>query len=161
PNKTPAQEELLRRALRFYEELSAEQGDDLEVRAGAARAAFRVGHIRLALGQPEDAEPILTRAATDLRALHAADPENVAGRRDLTDSLAARGALYKETGRLGPATEVLQQSYDLLDQKVGPTPNRAVDWPLARAAANLGAVYGFQRRMTDAEKVLRRGVTVV
>jgi eukaryotic-like serine/threonine-protein kinase len=74
---TDADAELLRNLLTFYEQLTRQNSEDVELRSKTATAHRRIGQIRQRLGQAAEADESLVSALTMFRQLHEQFPDRV------------------------------------------------------------------------------------
>ncbi len=96
PGLHPIRFVLLTKALQYYDKFSMERDADPALRAGAGKAAFRVGDIRRMLGEPAKAEAAYRQAIAVLEAI---PPEAPLSRAAL-DVLEWLGRSYGQLGQL-------------------------------------------------------------
>jgi eukaryotic-like serine/threonine-protein kinase len=115
PQMEPVRRDLLRDALRFYQEFLQERGDSAVVRSEAASAYRRVGQIQVLLGQRDEGEAAYGQAVALLDQLRAESP----GDPDVLDKLGGvyieLGQLYYSTKRWPQAETAFRQAMALLE----------------------------------------------
>jgi eukaryotic-like serine/threonine-protein kinase len=115
PQMEPVRRDLLRDALRFYQEFLQERGDSAVVRSEAASAYRRVGQIQVLLGQRDEGEAAYGQAVALLDQLRAESP----GDPDVLDKLGGvyieLGLLYYSTKRWPQAETAFRQAVAILE----------------------------------------------
>jgi tetratricopeptide (TPR) repeat protein len=119
---TPEQRQFLNKALDSYEAFAAEEGADVETRAGVAEARLRTGLIQARLGHDPEALRAFEQAEADFRALSAADDQTVTKyRRGLAVALRDRATELSVLGKPeeadAPHTEAVELFGRLADER--------------------------------------------
>jgi eukaryotic-like serine/threonine-protein kinase len=137
PNQDPLQSDFLKKALRFYEEMSQEEGTDPTLRKATALAYFRVGKIDWVLGRYDDAAIAYDQAIGLQEELvkEFPDPEY---RQDLAKSLNDRGELLRTSDRANEAIRWYDRAMDLQRPLVGGSDRPEYRKELARSYYNKG-----------------------
>jgi serine/threonine protein kinase/predicted Zn-dependent protease len=161
PHQTQLQREFLEKALKFYQALSLEQGEDPQVRREEGAAQVRVGDILAALGRTEEAEAAYRRAL-DIRTSLAADPrasgEDVLA---LGDNLRVVAASAWRRGIFSEAHDVFRRTLTMLDRWVAKHPDRADGRrSLAACYSDLGRLAGEEGKISVAESNYRRSIAL-
>lgn len=151
PGLQPIRKELLDAAERYYRDFLQTRGDDPEVRVDAASASFRVGWVKQALGQSEEALKAFKEAAAIYGALVQAHPENIEYQRYLASSYGAQGLLLDGAQRRDDALAAHQKSLEIrrsiLAKNVDDVRSN-ID--VARTLRNIGGVYRGTNKPADA-----------
>jgi len=157
PELTPAHKRFLEDALRSYEEFAADTRQDLESRAGVARAHWRVARIRSRLEQTAAAEAAFHRAVTLFQALADDYPNVAVFRWDLAQSHNDLGKLFRAQEQRTKAEEQLRAALAIHERLTVEYPTEAKYWSyLAGTHHNLGNLLGRDRlRAPEAEQALR------
>jgi serine/threonine protein kinase len=161
--ETPLQEsverEVLEKALRFYERLAEEGGNDPEMRLDRARILVRVGDIRHRFGRHGPAVEAFARATALLRELAGEYPREPVYRFDLARFQVTQGQYLMERGRYREAEPVLREALAGADGLVGDRPAE-LKFRLARssAAAELGSALRSVGRSSESLPFQRRAV---
>jgi serine/threonine-protein kinase len=157
------QQDLLEKALRFYERDQLRQSGDPEVRHEAGRAALRVGDIRQRLGQVREAEAAYGRALQILEPLAAQHPGRPDFRRTLAVAYHNRGRYVDfPIGRRAEAEARLKQALAIAEDLAARYPGVAeYRNDLALDLHDLGTfVYLPTGRFADFEAVLKRSLAI-
>ncbi len=151
----------LQRALNYYTEFAAHEGNDEHARGGVAVANLRVGGIQKMLGRPAEAEAAYRVAITQLEALAAAHPDDPKVHARLLRAYSDLGDLLQD-GRWYPeAEQTLRQAVDLGERLVAEAPDLPGYWPdLASAKVLLGTNYSFLGRSQEARDVLAQALEI-
>jgi tetratricopeptide (TPR) repeat protein len=116
PQMEPVRRDLLRNALRFYQDFLRERGDGLVVRSEAARAYTRVGRIQFQLGERNEAEEAFRQAVLLLEQLAAESPDDPTFRQELAGVHNDLALLYHATQRWPECVAALGQAWAVLGQ---------------------------------------------
>jgi serine/threonine protein kinase/tetratricopeptide (TPR) repeat protein len=158
PRLQPLQRAFLLRALEYYQAFSRERDADPAVRAAAGVAAFRVGEIQRALGNPADAERAYRQAIAVLEAI----PRRAAGAdvlEWLSMSYGGLGQLLAEADRLPEARPVLDRGVELTRSLASRIPESPAGLPhLAAAYHRLGLLLRLVQRDAEAQAAYRKTI---
>jgi eukaryotic-like serine/threonine-protein kinase len=162
PQMEPVRRDLLRDALRFYQEFLQERGDSAVVRSEAASAYRRVGQIEVLLGQRDEGEAAYGQALALLEQLLAESPGDPDFRHKLAGVHTDRGALYLSTQRWAQAEAAFQKAVALREQLEREQPALARNrLHLAKNHANLGLLFRQMGKFDQAEAAFRQSLTLV
>jgi serine/threonine protein kinase/tetratricopeptide (TPR) repeat protein len=158
---TDENREFLRKIIKYFEGFAADTADDVESRAIRAEGYFRVGAMRLRLGELKDAETAL-RAALALRKQLAADfPSRPEFRQDLALSQGNLGNLLAATGRLQEAETAFADALALRKQLVADFPAQSeFRRDLAVSHNNLGKLLSVTGRAQEALMAYAAAITL-
>jgi serine/threonine-protein kinase len=157
PEMEQVRQDLLQKALDFYQKFLRERGEDASVRQEAARAYRRVGDIQGLLGHSDEAEKAY-RDALDLQGRLVGEARGDPDRRqELAKTHYQLGALYRELGRTADAETEWQAALALAEELVAEQPGRpAYRQALADTRSGLGIVYKDTNRKDLAETTLKQ-----
>ena len=152
----------LRDIIKQFDAFAAIKGDDADSRALRAEGRFRVGAIRIRLGELNEATQDFDQAVSVYKQLAADFPTRAQFGEHLTDSLNNRANLLRATGRLKQA----EQDYDLA---VSSYQRLAADYPsrpelrqeLANSHNNRGTLLRATGRLQEAEKDFDQAVSIL
>ena len=116
PALEPLRKELLEKALRYYEELGKQRGDDEKTQAELAKAAFRVGEIKRLLGDTAGAEQAVRRTMDISERLAQSHPEEPEYLFYLASSHKGLGVLLKISGDSTGAREAFRKALEIHDR---------------------------------------------
>jgi serine/threonine protein kinase len=168
PGMQPLREELLGRALGYYQEFLRRAGDGPVPRAELAAARLRLGQITQLIGSKEVALDHYATAVGILAGLATDDPQDLACRATLAQAHLGYGELLDQVGRPADADGAFVAAVNLWQELVGTRPGEPSyrEWlgralrGLAGHRANFGrreeagramhAAGAFYRRMADA-----------
>src|SRR5262249_19554441 len=146
-------QELLVKALAFYERFLKEKSTDPAIRLQTGRAQLRVAEIQDMLGQHEKAETAYRGALALLSDLSAQFPDHPEYRREKAAASNNLGNLLKETGRVGLAEQAYREALAGRQQLAAAFPRSAVyRLDLAGSYNNLGLVLKSLGQPRAAEK---------
>ena len=158
PHMEKIRQELLVKALAFYERFLKEKSSDPAIRYQTGRAQLRVAEIHDMLGQHEPAEKAFRAALTLLIDLSTQFPDNPDYRRELAASYNNLGNLLKETGRVALAERAYREALTGRQQLAEAFPESAVyRLDLAGSYNNLGLVLKSLGQPRAAEEQIREG----
>jgi tetratricopeptide (TPR) repeat protein len=164
---TEEHKQFLRQALKSYEELATDVGQDEETRTGVAYAQGRVGGIRLRLGMYKEAEPAFGRAIALFKQLATDFAKEPTHRRFLGISHNDLGNVLSATARLDQAEgeyraaltvqepladdfrKVPEYRHDLIATRSNLAVLLVNTGRLQEAEAEFGATLTLQRRLAD------------
>ncbi len=159
PKLTTVQTEFLEKALAFYESFAGELDDDPVKQFEAARARYRVGKIRRALGKFDQAAVAFRQSSEQFQGLADRFPMNEEYRSELAFLSVDLGGLEIQLGRLNEAEPHLKLAVHTLETLVARNSNdRKNTGRLARSLAALGSLHERRGRNQEAEPLLRRGL---
>jgi tetratricopeptide (TPR) repeat protein len=162
PQMEPVRRELLRDALRFYEEFLKERGESLMVRSEAASAYRRVGQIQVLLGQRDEGEAAYRQAVALLEKLTTESPDDPALRNKLACVHHDLGLLYLSTQRWPQAEAALEQAVALLEQVDRQHPTLLKNrHDLAKSHFNMVNLYRQMGRLDRAETAFLKSMTLL
>jgi serine/threonine-protein kinase len=139
PGLQPLREQLLKSALKYYQEFVRQDGEDPELRAQLADAYYRVGRITAEVGSRADALTAFQRARDLYQGLARAHPQQTAFRVELVRTYRAIGRVEGWLGRLAEAGASYQQAVALGQELVAESPDDpALLSSLAMSYNNLG-----------------------
>ena len=119
---TRVQREFLEKALAFYEQFAAIRRADPEIRRATAMAYHRVGQIRKALGQNQQADHAYQQALAVWQSLVEDFAGQACDRSDLAETLLGRAVLLGHLGRKTEAEKLDHQSLALAEALVAENP---------------------------------------
>jgi eukaryotic-like serine/threonine-protein kinase len=158
PHMEKVRQELLVKALAFYERFLKEKSSNPAIRFQTGRAQQRVAEIQDMLGQHEPAEKAYRGALTLLIDLNTQFPDNPDYRRELAASYNNLGNLLKETGRVALAERAYRDALTGRQQLAKAFPESAVyRLDLAGSYNNLGWVLKSLGQPRAAEEQIREG----
>jgi serine/threonine protein kinase len=152
---------LLESAIPFFQQLTAQKGDDPEVEARRGRAYYRLGLVRQAMGENEAALQDLEAARATFARLDADFPTVPAHRHVLAQSLTSSGYSRYHLGKRNEAEAVYRQAQDILEKL-------ATDFPaepqyrssLANIYDHLGTVLCDLGKSEEGEALFRQAVAI-
>jgi tetratricopeptide (TPR) repeat protein len=158
PRLQPLQREFLLRALRFYEQLAQERGNDPAVRLAMGRAVLRVAGVHDMLGDLDKAGPAFERAVAILEKLAGDGPDVRAYREALAEAYDAHGAFLEKVGERARAEQVTRQAITASEQLVREAPAEPVARGLlAKNQYCLAVLLAGTGQLTEAEALYRQG----
>jgi tetratricopeptide (TPR) repeat protein/tRNA A-37 threonylcarbamoyl transferase component Bud32 len=149
-DKDDLQREFLEKALRIYEELAKDEGDDPSLRRATALAHFRTGQIYRALERPADAEKAYDEAIRMQEELVRQDTSNADYRQDLANTFNYRGELLRLTERAEQALPWYDRALDLQKELSAVSDNPTYRKEQARSYYNRGLALRMLNRPGDA-----------
>jgi serine/threonine protein kinase/tetratricopeptide (TPR) repeat protein len=163
PQQTQLQREFLEEALRFYQELAQEVGDDPAVQFDVAAAYRRMGSLYSALGRHKESEEAFDKANAMLERLTEQFPARPEYRQELATSCQSLGILLRNAGRFDEAEAATRKAISLNEQLRAEFPDEpAHQKRLADSYLNLGVIVwadGRDRaRPREAEEAYRRAL---
>jgi serine/threonine-protein kinase len=151
----------LRDIQRQYEEFAALPGEDVEQRAIRAEGNFRVGVMRLRLGEAKEAEASYQQAVALYQQLVTDFPGRSEFRRELGLAYGNLGLLFRATGRLKEGESAYTSALGILKPLAAEFPIRAqYRQDLARGHGNLGVLLRAMGRLKEAEANYSAGLAV-
>jgi tetratricopeptide (TPR) repeat protein len=165
PQMTRLQREFLEEALRLYQELAQEGGNDPAVRFDVAAAYRRIGTLYSALGQHKESEEAFGKANAMLDRLLEQFPARPEYRQELATSCQSLGVLLRNTGRFDEAEAATRKAVGLNEQLRAEFPDEpAHQKRLADSYLNLGVILwvdGRDRaRPKEAEEAWRQALSL-
>jgi serine/threonine protein kinase/tetratricopeptide (TPR) repeat protein len=152
PHMQNIRQDLLEKAMAFYERFLKEKSQDPSLRWEAARAQLRVADIRQMLGRQEQAEEAYRQGLEYLDNLVHEFPSRPEYRRDLGSGCNNLANLLKDIGKLSEAEKLSLQAVALRQELTGPSPSQAEDArDLAAACNTRGIILKNLGRLKDAE----------
>jgi serine/threonine protein kinase/tetratricopeptide (TPR) repeat protein len=152
----PEHKKFLEQMLNSYEELARDTGQDELSRAGVARAHWRVGNIRMRLGQTAEAHGAYLRSRELYQQLLADFPTVPAYMQELAQSHNSLGILLGATGRAEDAERAHRDALKLQQQLAADFPSvPAYRRELATSYNDLGTLLQSVGRAQDAERAWR------
>jgi len=113
-------------------------------------------------GQPALAEPVYSRAITELEQAHAADPKQMEARLDLALATDARGWIHREQGNVAAAERDFVRALTLLDSLLAESPTAPrFREAVARVCHILASIERAAGRLNEAEAHVRRELPLV
>jgi serine/threonine protein kinase len=163
PRQTQLGREFLEEALRFYQELAQDVGEDPAVQFDVAVAHLRMGKLRRALGKHQEAELDFGQANAMLERLAEQFPQRPEYRQQLATSCLDLGELLMNTNRLADAESVTRKAIGISEQLMAEFPAELAQQScLAGSCSNLGMILsgmiGGRARPREAEEAFRRAV---
>jgi serine/threonine protein kinase len=161
PKLTEDNKELLRKIIKHFEGFAALTADDAESRAIRAEGFFRVGLMRVRLGELKEAEAAYTEALAIRKQLAADFPSRPDFRQQLAWSHNNLGNLLKNTGRLKAAEMSFTEAVALQKQLAVDFPARPeLSEQLGWGLNNLGVFFFTSGRLKEAETAWSDALTV-
>ena len=152
---------LLQKALRFYQDFLAEEGEDPEVRREAGRAQLRMGDILFMLGRHAESEAAYREAIARSSALASEWPDDLAYRHDLARAHAGLADLLRATGRHEDAKKSAGAARDILASLAQQSPAEgAYREDLASAEGRVGKLLWHEGKHDDATSAHRRAIEI-
>ncbi len=136
PGQDPAQSAVLETALRVYETLAREAGDDPTLRRATALAQFRCGQIYRRTARTDEADRAIDRTIQLQQDLSREYPGEPVYRQDLANSYNDRGELARETRRPEEALEWYDRAVALQTELVSASDRAEYRKQLARSEYN-------------------------
>jgi serine/threonine protein kinase len=151
--------DLLQKGLDFYEQFARANSADPLLRGETGKAYYRVGYIRLTLGQHAGAEAAFRQSIPILEGLAQVFPDVPEHRRTLAGNYHWLGRVLKITDRRGETEEVLRKDVAASEQLVAESP-AVVDYRvhLYDACRALGDFLKDDNRHPEAEQAYRRAL---
>lgn len=131
------QRKFLNGVIDYYRQLSAEEGHDVNSRAGIAQAAERLGHIENKLGNKKEAIHAFDAAIHQYERLVAEFPTEYKLHYELGESLVNRGIVHHDMGNLKAAQADYLHSAKVFEEVIRQSPQEH------RARHGCSRVYGF------------------
>jgi tetratricopeptide (TPR) repeat protein len=160
PQAEAVRKDLLQDALRFYEDLLAEQADEPDLRQETARAYRRLGRILEDLMQSARAEQAYGESVARLRDLVAEFPATAAYRFDLGVSLTHQAAVWDLLDRTTEADQGYREAADIFTQLADAAREPEYRKQLARTHVKQARVQNKLRHREEAEAFLRRALAL-
>jgi tetratricopeptide (TPR) repeat protein len=160
PQAEAVRKQLLQDALRFYEDLLAEQSDDPDLRRETAVAYRRLGQILEELMQSARAEQAYGESVTRLRDLAAAFPAEAAYRFDLGVSLMRHAAVHDLLDHTAEAEQGYREAADILARLADQSREPAYRKELGRTLVYLARVLTKVKRDEEAGGYLHRALAL-
>jgi tetratricopeptide (TPR) repeat protein len=163
PRQTPLQREFLEEALRLYQELAREAGDDQAVRFDVASACQRMGSLHDTLGRHKEAEEALDKAVAMLELLVEEFPAQAEYRQELLRTYWDLAASLAGTGRAKDGEAVTRKAIQIGEQLVAELPDDPVNQDLLAGHYNilggcLSGLVGGGARPREAEQAFRQAL---
>jgi serine/threonine protein kinase len=151
----------LRGVIAQFDAFAAIKGDDADSRALRAEGRFRIGMIRMRLGELLDAEQDFDQAAHLYSQLAADFPSRPEFRQKLAGSLTAWGVVLVDAGRLKEAVKDFEEALKLRERLAADFPSRPeFRDELAGSHSNRGRLLFAMRRSQEAEQDYDRAVSI-
>jgi tetratricopeptide (TPR) repeat protein len=158
---TPVQIQFLEKALAYYEQFAHTSAEDLAGRADHARALYRVGEIRRAIGRLDLSEQAHRAASDERLALSQNFPDHTDLLADAAESLQALARIAGERGRLREAEAGARRAVALTEAAASRASDRyEYRDRLASCLSTLGTILTSLEIRTEAESVVRRAVEI-
>lgn len=142
PGLQSLREELLRRALVYYQDFLEQRQDDPSLRGEVAEANYLVGTIVQLINSPEEALPHFERAAELQEQLLEESHENAEARRNYGQTLNAIGGAFLRLGRSEQARDYFQQSATVREELAKMAPDDVDSARMyANSVMNIGNTY--------------------
>jgi len=155
----PVQTRFLEKAVAFYEKFAHGQPGDTAGRVDLARSRFRVGEIRKALGQLDQAEEAHRIALGERLAFSQAYPDRADLRADAAESVQALARILIERGNLRDAETEIRRAIALAESAVSQEPSSVAGRRrLGSCLSTLGVVMNRLKRLPESEAALRRSI---
>jgi tetratricopeptide (TPR) repeat protein len=157
PGMQPLRKELLRTALKYYQDFVREQRGDPSLQAELARAHVRAGDIHAVIGEHSEAEAQFRKAIEIRERLARENPASTDCRRDLADGYMSL-ANWQNVARRGAETEPLFQKAIEIREKLSRENPTVADFQsdLAAGYQSLAGLKTIMRRLAEAETLLRK-----
>jgi serine/threonine protein kinase len=156
PGLHSLREELLAKALQFFQKFLQQKGDDPHLRKETVRTLMAIGEMDYILGKKAEAEAIFQQAIPKVQALLQEQPDNPEFRKALADCHNFLGNIQVEQNRGDQALEHYQiavAQFRELHQAQPRDPR--VQLCLAKAYLNLGKLYHQRMERAQVGKVLQ------
>jgi serine/threonine-protein kinase len=151
-NLSPEQKTFLQSVLKYYEEFSAEPGEDREGRERLANAHRQLGLIHYQLGQREEGVPVFREAASLYQQLSNDFPTSAEYRRGVVFCNNRLGYLLVALGRRAEAEDAYRAALTVGEQLVAEHPDEADDrHNLAQSRNRLGLLHASVGKRDEAE----------
>jgi serine/threonine protein kinase len=165
PQQTKLQREFLEEALRYYQELAEDVGEDPASQFDVAVAYRRMARLHDTLGKRKEAEEDFGKANAMLERLAADCPARAEYRRELATSCLDLGFLLMNTARLAEGETVTRKAVGISAQLTAEFPDEpAYQDRLAGSYHNLGlilsGIMGGRPRQPEAEEAFRQAIRV-
>jgi serine/threonine-protein kinase len=155
------QQEILEKALKFYERFALPQSPDPQLRLEAGRAGMRVGGIRSRLGQTAAAEQAYGRALDILRELVSDRPSNPVYRDALAQAHHELGGVFRDELRRSECERERKEAEALWGALARDRPEVAeYRSKLADACARMGNEYQVDGRVQEANAAFQRALAL-
>jgi tetratricopeptide (TPR) repeat protein/predicted Ser/Thr protein kinase len=152
PGLQPARKQFLEAALRHYQDVLAQRGDDPHLRAGVAAAYSRIAQITSAIGSKKDALAACLQAVALYDELCAQSPDDASLGLACAQTLHWAGLFQTDVGRPQDAMDSYSRARTLLEKlHQDPAQGRAARSLLGSLAVNLGNQYFVAGRLADAQ----------
>jgi eukaryotic-like serine/threonine-protein kinase len=152
PQMESVRRALLEDAARFYEELVKQEGNNRDVRHGAAKAYARLAYLQFQLRETSQALETNKQSITLLEQLRADEPGNRSCRFDLATAYWQLGSLSLNQGRPVEAERAFGEAIALCTRLVAEDPGEsAYQLRLATAQCDLGSAFLANFRLGEAE----------
>ncbi len=162
PQSWAVRRDLFEDAVRYYEDLALQTGDDPDLRLSAGRARRLLGFTLSGLAQKDKAEQLLHTALEQLTSLATAYPNRPAYLHELASCQFELAAVFWETGRLAEALELAHQARKLQEALVAADPARDdARYNLAQIFNLLGMIFQAKQDASQSEKFFRDGLAVL
>jgi tetratricopeptide (TPR) repeat protein len=159
---SPSQKEFLRQALKWYQELAADTGNDPQSGAGVAAAHRQIGQIRRRLGQRDEAEAAFRQSQSLYAQLIVEHPNEPGYRHGLAQTHQAIGGLLALPGSWSAEAEAAyehaQKILEKLVEEFPAVPEYLSDLGACHLA--LGHLLKVTERRGEAEKAYKRALEV-
>jgi serine/threonine protein kinase len=166
PQQTRLQREFLEEALRFYQELVQEAGDDPAIQFDVAAAYRRMGSLYSALDQHGESERAFRKANEMLERLAERFPARPEYRQELAKSYLSLGSLLRNAVQFDDAEAVTRKAVGINQQLGAEFPDEpAHQKRLADSYGNLGTMLlrdSIDRaRLREAEEAIRQALRLL
>jgi tetratricopeptide (TPR) repeat protein len=162
PQMEAVRRELLQDALRFYQGLAREEGDDPEIRAEVGHAWRRLGKLHAYLGDPGAAEESYREAVRISERLADEFPNSPAYRRELAASLNNLATVLGKVNKAPEGLDVLRRAIDLQEKLASDFPDDADGrHDLGQSYDQLGPYLANAGQTDEAERAFRRAAEVL
>jgi serine/threonine protein kinase len=163
PRQSQLQREFLEEALRFYQELAQDVGDDPASQFDVAVAHRRLARLNRALGKRQESEQEFAKANAMLERLAEQSPERSEYRRELATSCSDLGLLLMDMIRADEAERVTRKAIGINEQLLAESPDDpALRQHLADSYNNLGIMLagwrGGRALPREAEEAFRQAL---
>jgi serine/threonine protein kinase/Flp pilus assembly protein TadD len=157
---TDRNREFLRKALDYHTGFAVAKANDPEGRHSRAEGFFRVGEIRLYLGELPEAETAFREAIALQKELAAEFPDRRDIRRELGQSYHNLGMLLWPIDRREEAEEAEREAIALARQLTAESNEPQYRQDLAKSEASLGAYFFKALRFEEAEEHFREALAI-
>ena len=167
PGSTPARELLVSRALKYLDKLAGEGGDDRSLQSELAAAYDKIGDIQggfniAHLGQRKEAAQSYRKALAIREALVAAEPNNVAFRRQLATSYTNMGEITWVEVDVVRSLEFHGKALEINKQLAAEVPNdKGIRFGLATSYKDFGYMSGASGRGDESMANSRKGMALL